>query len=654
MSSAGDAIRRLADRPWTLFCVLLALNAIARPCSVTAHDARLYSLQALNFAEHGAFADDVFLRFGSQDQFTLFSRTVGPLVAAVGLRPAFFLLYLIFNTLFIFALFRLVRALVDDALIATLALVFLVTAPLSYGGCDIFTVHEQFFTPRLVGTTFTLFALERTLRERYLAALAFLIAGSLLHPLMAFGGVMIWAGCLASTYLPSRVLGGLIVAAAIAGTVILTIPALGVRIFGAIDDDWHHTIRVAVGYNYPDTWTAKDWINLAVSFALPILACLSLYRDDPIRRRYLWIVVYAGAAGFLTTLAASYLPYALLFQGQPYRVLWILKVLQAPLGFMLIARWSQSSALLDKLAALALAGFFCVTHYVPQELWIFVLALPISILIGKMREESWWYAGTRGLVLGALGWMLFRGGFFLLQRDAIAQHFDFNEIALYDLIGPIFVIVALCLSSVWLAAQNPAALRWAALSVAAISPIGLFAAEHSAAIRERCTRHGSDIAFVRAFLDERRDNAARIPAVYSSIDRTDLIWIDLHATSYFGIIQTAGVMFNQRTADEIERRALLVNRFEMYRERQSGPFMNDGKRIGMENLFQIPLDSPDPTREDLVRLCHEPGLDYVVIPHEFPGLYSATNGRVFVYECYQVRAACERPVARGKSGESPS
>ena len=29
LTSAADAIRRLADRPWTLFCLLLALNAIA-------------------------------------------------------------------------------------------------------------------------------------------------------------------------------------------------------------------------------------------------------------------------------------------------------------------------------------------------------------------------------------------------------------------------------------------------------------------------------------------------------------------------------------------------------------------------------------------------------------------------------------------------
>jgi len=45
---------------------------------------------------------------------------------------------------------------------------------------------------------------------------------------------------------------------------------------------------------------------------------------------------------------------------------------------------------------------------------------------------------------------------------------------------------------------------------------------------------------------------------------------------------------------------------------------------------------PLPTQDDLVRLCQEPGLDYIAIRMNFP-LYSATNGRLFVYECYQVK-----------------
>ena len=75
----------------------------------------------------------------------------------------------------------------------------------------------------------------------------------------------------------------------------------------------------------------------------------------------------------------------------------------------------------------------------------------------------------------------------------------------------------------------------------------------------------------------------------------------------------------------------------MHRQRHTGPFMDDVKKVGMENLFRIPFDSPDPSLDDLVKLCQEPGLDYVVAPHEFPGLYSASNGRVFVYECYKVK-----------------
>src|SRR4051812_32939290 len=102
---AAEAIRALAQHPWALFALLVALNAVGRPCTCTAHDARLYSLQALNQAEDGAYAGDVFLMHGSQDQFSLFSRLVGPLVGVLGLRLSFFLLYMVFNTLFLFALF---------------------------------------------------------------------------------------------------------------------------------------------------------------------------------------------------------------------------------------------------------------------------------------------------------------------------------------------------------------------------------------------------------------------------------------------------------------------------------------------------------------------------------------------------------------------
>jgi hypothetical protein len=47
---------------------------------------------------------------------------------------------------------------------------------------------------------------------------------------------------------------------------------------------------------------------------------------------------------------------------------------------------------------------------------------------------------------------------------------------------------------------------------------------------------------------------------------------------------------------------------------------------------------PAPTVEDLFRLCREDDLDYVVLEQEFDGLYSASDGRYFIYDCRHVRA----------------
>ena len=144
------------------------------------------------------------------------------------------------------------------------------------------------------------------------------------------------------------------------------------------------------------------------------------------------------------------------------------------------------------------------------------------------------------------------------------------------------------------------------------------------------------MAFVRAFVQERDAGTSRHPCIYCPFNRPDLLWIDVKATSYFSILQTAGVMFNRPTAMEIDRRIGLVNTFEMAQQRVEEVFPDEAKRHSMASLFKLDFNCPAPTQADLERLCQEPGLDFVVIPQEFPGLYSASNGRVFVYECYKI------------------
>src|SRR5207237_2077272 len=114
LSRSLEAVHELAARPGCLFCLLLALNALARPYAQFAHDARLYSVQVLHQLEPEVYAGDLFLRFGSQDQFSLFSRLAAPLVSFLGLEASFFALYLVFNALFLWGLKKFVEALIDD------------------------------------------------------------------------------------------------------------------------------------------------------------------------------------------------------------------------------------------------------------------------------------------------------------------------------------------------------------------------------------------------------------------------------------------------------------------------------------------------------------------------------------------------------------
>jgi hypothetical protein len=102
----AEALQALALRPQVLFLIALALNALAQPYAGIIHDARLYSLQTLNRLSEGAFADDLFLHYGSQDQYSLFSMVAAPLVSVLGLEWSFFLLYLTFNSFLLWVYLR--------------------------------------------------------------------------------------------------------------------------------------------------------------------------------------------------------------------------------------------------------------------------------------------------------------------------------------------------------------------------------------------------------------------------------------------------------------------------------------------------------------------------------------------------------------------
>jgi hypothetical protein len=655
MWTASRALGRLAARPGCLLALLLALNALARPYANLAHDARLYSVQVLNQLEDGAYNDDLFLRYGSQDQFSVFSRMVAPLVGAVGLQTAFFLLYVLFTTLFYFALIRLVLALIPDRVVAVLALVYMAVASLPFGGLNVFIVQESFLTPRILANALVLLALERVIKDRFAVALALLVPALLMHPLMAFGGLLIWVGCLAAARLNGRLLAALLVAGTGIAVTVVACEPLGVAIFGRMDSEWREMVRDASAYNFPSEWSGNDWINLAVSLAVPVWALVGLPKLDIRRRRLIAVALVVGAAGMCGTALGAQLPYALLFQGQPYRALWILKVLQVPLGFWLIRHWAGATAWQRRLVALGLLFYFSVTVTLGVELLLPIFVLAILLVrawaLGEdlQSRQRAWRLGAISIVVAALLWTGFKWFLLVLFRDQLFYRLDALEYTqkFIDHLGPcVWLLAALFLAVPLGRLRVRGAALAATLAVVALAyQGGLFVVTNASAYRVAHTRHGADVAFARDYLTQRKLAGSQLPTVYSDWGRVDYVWVDLHTKSYFDWAQVVGVLFNRHTAAEGRRRAALVSRFEMERFREDAQFIPDKFKEALQRLFQEDLDAPAPTVDDIARLCNEPGLDYLILKQEFPGLVATGNGRVFIYECRQVRAALGRPGA---------
>jgi hypothetical protein len=347
------------------------------------------------------------------------------------------------------------------------------------------------------------------------------------------------------------------------------------------------------------------------------------------------------------------LPYALLFQGQPYRVLWLLKAAQVPVGFTLIARFRRAPGTLPQIAGLGLLGFFSLTTFIDAELILPLLFLPFFALIYRglgeaPRYEDWlWRTGIATIVAGALAWTVFKWLILAAFWDKLAPHLDALEyvhkpIDQFGVVAWLLVFVSVL---IWLDRRGwpERSLRWGCVGFALAYHSFCWAIPSVDALRLRFTRQGSDVLFVRDYLAQRWAGHAERPTVYCSLGRIDYLWVDLRSKSYYDGGQVSGVLFNRRTALEAQRRVMLVRPFEVGRYRGEEILLPEETKLAMRRLFKADFDCPGPALDDLRRLCQEPGLDYVIVKEDFAGLAVAHHGELYVYDCRQVRAALHLP-----------
>jgi hypothetical protein len=643
-----DLLRALASRPGSLFCLLLAANALALPYRNFVHDANLYGVQVLNRVYPGHFAGDLYFQYGSQDRYSAFSIMAAPLVARLGLPAGFFLLYLASNALFLFALQRFVRAIIKDPVISTLALLFMALTEIPFGGLRIFHVNEPFLTPRIAANALVLLSLERLIAGRVLTATALVLMALPLHPLMAFPGVLILAVWLGLTRLRLKWFLALLSLAALAAAAFLNDRPLASRWFGIMDDAWRDSVHRVNPYHFPLDWTADDWLRIVLSFVVALGAIRHFYDNAPVRRL---LIAMSGVAavGLLGGILACFLPYALPLQGQPYRCLWPLELSLYPLGFLSVQRLWASWQPAGRLAALGLLGYLNDTIWDSPVLMVLLsCAAVLGILLWRgtsrqSRVPDWPVcAAAFALALALPLWTVLKLGLIVALRQQLASLLEPFEILtlLTSLIDPLCRL-ALLVGSLLLLARF-AAPGWRLIAACSgtylTACLVFFVLPQSRYYSDHYTLHSADECFVAEYLACDPTSEAT-PTIYWPCRKIALVWFQLRANIYFEWPhQIAGNLFGARTAREGARRSQLVKKFELERLRKERILYGPRQLTQYLTVYQATENEPVPEVDDLLELCREKQLDFAVLSQEFPGLYAASNGRVFIYDCRAIRA----------------
>lgn len=518
-----------------------ALLLLMRPYEGLQHDGLLYFGQALRRSQMPGLDADLFFVGGSQDSYSLYSRLVAPLFAALGpavTNQALLLLGLLGMALGVALLLR--RLGLSPAW-GVLALA--VMSPM-YGGLRKFGVTENFLTARSLAEPLLVASLLPLVQGRLALAAAVQLGAAALHPLMALPVLVV-------TWLVAAQRDRRWLALALLPLAGLVAMALGVpwmaRWRTTYDPVWWELVSTSSTQLLLGNWTTADVATVLTDVAM--LAVLGLSATLPPRARpVLLALVWATGALLLThAVGTDLLRSTWITQLQPWRVLWLTHLLATVLAPALIARqWRQGGLWRLGAALLALA---CMCSHAGYDAGLIVLAAWALTCLAAARGVS----ASPGIVrlgVGVCGALLaavcaWRVAFELERLYWRPPTWPALDAACHVLAAPVLAF-SLAAGALWLARRAPrcrSALAAGALAMFALS-LTLW------------DRRGDLARFVESPPEtspQARPFAALIPPRSSVYWPEQLggTWGLLQRTSHYSRQQGSGMAFNRATAELI-------------------------------------------------------------------------------------------------------
>lgn len=599
-------------------------------------DARLYAFQALARIRPN-LRGDLYLRYTSQDSYTIFSFFYARCIELLGVRSAALTLAMASKVWFLTAAGLLVRRL-SDGRCAFLAVMLLIVTPGEYGAFGVFHYAEDWLTARSLAEALVITAWVLWFYEARLAALMVACIAMLVHPLMALPGLLVII-CLGVS-LRLSVLGATagILLSMIVSLIALWRPTTN-HFLAVMDADWLQVVRERSQFLFPQLWRARDW-SLS---ARPLISLLvsSLATGDARVRKLCAVAALVGAAGLAVAVIASLIgPVGLLLQGQAWRWMWIASFA----SILMLAPTVLAIFRIDKVgppcALLMLSGW--TFSSIPGSASL-ASALALWLLRDRIDERTGTALRLIAVLYGAgliawgirVSWTLAPYGVlgYMHKSSAVIESSPGLECLYIAVVGTIACSIRALIPRSALALTLTAGALFAASAYCV--PRALQVSEADGTPEE-----------ITEFSDWRR----MIPPdanvfLESSHNSAAFAWFTLERPSYLTVDQSSGVVFSRATAEEVRRRSQvllpLMDPDWMILSSMNRP--RSSATSGAKPSSIRPL-----THDRLVRICADPQLDFVVassnvgfepIPHKRP----QHMGEWYLYDC---RRLVDEPTSR--------
>ncbi len=602
---------------------------VLMPYGGMAHDAQGYAIEALVKLKPELYANDIFLQYRSQEEFTIFPGLYAVLIDTFGLETAAAWAVLVCQLLWYTMAFLLLRQLAGTNP-ALFGLGLLITLSSNYGGLGVFHYAEPFMTARLPAEVLSLAGLWLLFRDKPLFAAVTLALGIAMHPLIAFPAAIL-AGCIwfakkySTRWVPALLTAGVM-------TAILGSYALGGE-SPFMEGRWLAITMFRSSFLFIDLWRAADWNDALFSLLTLCLAAVAIpNRNARLAAGCAVGVALAGLA--LAVISSLWLHLEALIQGQPWRWIWLARLLSIGLlPALLLTLWRSSSPGRSAAVMLGAAWLFVAPMTVRSPLvdMLPTLLAGVAFLLWTMRSHisgdlqrtvriGAWVMLTAVLVSSVVTMSL---AWELLGQDegVLAGAGDSQILNLLQFRIPA-AILAVCACTVARFAWTP--MRGALVAGAAIA---LLVLNGSGAILQWTARSFGTEEHA-AFADWR----AAIPEDsevlwYNNLRET---WFLLERRSYLTRSQSGGIVFSEELADEIVRRALVLE-----------PYIN--KDFWFISPAVTDIEPNKLTSGILQSICRDPELGFVVSEEDI-GLamssreWPAPGERLYLYDCSNFRS----------------